>query len=56
MPGVPVGDPVYETVQHVPFALVLGKKMSRHRHEGAEEAIQGLTVLLFQEGETVTDG
>ncbi len=25
VPGVPVGDPVYESVQHVPFALVLGK-------------------------------
>ncbi len=30
--------------------------MPRHCHEGAEEAIQGLTRLLLPECETVSDG
>ncbi len=30
--------------------------MSRHCHEGAEEALQGLTMLLLPECEPVSDG
>ncbi len=56
VPRVPVGDPLYEAVQHVSFALFLGEEMPRHCHEGAEEAIQGLAGLLLQECEAVSDG